>query len=267
MLTTELVDALLLGIVEGLTEFIPVSSTGHLILVGELLGFEGPPGFVFEVVIQLGAVLAVCMVYASRLAGVAADYRRSAEARRFVWAVVLAFMPAACIGVFAHGFIKEVLFSPYVVCFALITGGIAILIIERNLPTARVFAVEGMPLRTALGIGVFQTLAMIPGVSRSGATILGALLLGVDRKTAAEFSFFLAIPTMFGAVVYDLYKNRDVISIDGTITIAVGFVAAFFAGLVVVRSLLAFIGRYGFTPFGWYRIAVGVTMLAILTWW
>ena len=265
MTLTELAEALLLGIVEGLTEFIPVSSTGHLILVGELLGFEGPPGFVFEVVIQLGAVLAVCLVYGARLAHIAASLGRSAEARQFVAAVLIAFLPAAVIGVFAHGFIKGVLFSPYVVCVSLILGGIAILVIERNLPTPRIFSVEGMSRRTALGIGFVQTLAMIPGVSRSGATILGALLLGVDRKTAAEFSFFLAIPTMLGAVVYDLYKNRESLSMDGTLTIAVGFAAAFVAGLVVVRSLLAFVGRYGFAPFGWYRIVLGLGMLAFLT--
>lgn len=265
MTLTELAEALLLGIVEGLTEFIPVSSTGHLILVGELLGFEGPPGFVFEVVIQLGAVLAVCLVYGARLAHIAASLGRSAEARQFVAAVLIAFLPAAVIGFFAHGFIKGVLFSPYVVCVSLVLGGIAILVIERNLPTPRIFSVEQMSRRTALGIGFVQTLAMIPGVSRSGATILGALLLGVDRKTAAEFSFFLAIPTMLGAVVYDLYKNRESLSMDGTLTIAVGFAAAFVAGLVVVRSLLAFVGRYGFAPFGWYRIVLGLGMLAFLT--
>ena len=265
MTFSELADALLLGLVEGLTEFIPVSSTGHLILVGDLMGFEGPPGFVFEVVIQLGAVMAVCLVSGARLVQVASNLGHSRDAQRFVAAVLIAFMPAATIGFFAHGFIKEVLFSPYVVCVALITGGIAILLIERNLPTPRVFAVEQMSRRTALGIGIIQTLAMIPGVSRSGATILGALLLGVDRKTAAEFSFFLAIPTMFGAVVYDLFKNRDVLSMDGAVTIAVGFAAAFLAALVVVRSLLAFVGRYGFAPFGWYRIAIGSTMLAFLT--
>ncbi len=269
MTFTDMVEALLLGIVEGLTEFIPVSSTGHLILVGHLLGFEGPPGFVFEVVIQLGAVLAICVVYGGRLMGVAADLNhdlpeRRAAARRFVWVILLAFLPAAVLGFFGHSYIKEVLFSPYVVCAALIVGGVAILVIERNLPTPRVHDVAQMSRRTALGIGIMQTMAMVPGVSRSGATILGALLLGVERKAAAEFSFFLALPTMFGAVVYDLFKNRAHISADGTAIMAIGFAAAFVAALMVVRRLLDFVGRYGFAPFGWYRIAVGLIMFTVL---
>ena len=260
-----LISALVMGVVEGLTEFIPVSSTGHLILLGDLLGFQGPPGRLFEVVIQLGAILAVCVVYFQRLLNIVVSLPSSPEARRFVVAILLAFLPAAVIGVFAHGFIKSVLFSPYVVSVALIVGGIAILWIERNLPTPRHFEVEAFSPRLALGIGMVQTLAMIPGVSRSGATILGALMMGVERRTAAEFSFFLAIPTMLGAVVYDTYKNADTLTSDGSLVIAAGFIAAFLAGLLVVRSLVAFVGRYGFAPFGWYRIALGMVMLAFLS--
>lgn len=260
-----LISALVMGVVEGLTEFIPVSSTGHLILIGDLLGFQGPPGRLFEVVIQLGAILAVCLVYFQRLWHIAVTLPTSAASRRFVIAILLAFLPAVVIGVFAHGFIKSVLFSPYVVSVALILGGIAILLIERNLPEPRHFEVEAFSPKLALGIGFVQTLAMIPGVSRSGATILGSLLMGVERRTAAEFSFFLAIPTMAGAVVYDTYKNYSTLTSDGSLVIAIGFVAAFLAGLLVVRSLVGFVSRYGFTPFGWYRIAVGATMLVILS--
>ena len=260
-----LISALVMGVVEGLTEFLPVSSTGHLILLGDLIGFQGPPGRLFEVVIQLGAILAVCVVYFQRLLNIAVSLPSSPEARRFVLAILLAFLPAAVIGVFAHGFIKSVLFNPYVVSVALIVGGAAILMIERNLPNPRHFEVEAFSPRLALGIGFVQTLAMIPGVSRSGATILGALMMGVERRTAAEFSFFLAIPTMLGAVVYDTYKNYSTLTSDGSLIIAVGFIAAFVAGLLVVRSLVAFVGRYGFSPFGWYRIVVGVVMLAILS--
>lgn len=259
-----LLEAILLGVVEGLTEFIPVSSTGHLILLGDLLGFEGPPGKVFEVVIQLGAILAVCVVYFRRLLHVVLALPDDPGAQRFVAAILIAFLPAAVIGALAHGFIKGVLFSPYVVSVALIAGGIAIIVIERNLPEVRFKAIERFPPLLALRIGLFQCLAMIPGVSRSGATILGALLMGVERRAAAEFSFFLAIPTMLGAVVYDLYKNRHGLSLEGGLLIAVGFVTAFVAAAVVVRSLLAFVSRYGFTPFGWYRIGVGVLMLGLL---
>jgi undecaprenyl-diphosphatase len=217
------------------------------------------------VVIQLGAILAVCVVYFQRLLHIAMTLPSSRESRRFVLAILLAFLPAAVIGVFAHAFIKSALFNPYVVSVALIVGGAAILWIERNLPQPRHFAVEDFSPRLALSIGFVQTLAMIPGVSRSGATILGALLMGVERRTAAEFSFFLAIPTMLGAVVYDTYKNYSTLTSDGSLIIAIGFIAAFVAGLLVVRSLVAFVGRYGFSPFGWYRIVLGVVMLAILS--
>lgn len=263
MLETYL-NAVLLGLVEGLTEFLPVSSTGHLILLVDLIGFQGPPGRVFEVAIQLGAILAICVVYFRRLWDVAINLGRDPRAMRFVVAILLAFLPAAVIGVFAHKFIKEMLFNPTVVSVALVVGGVAILVIERFLPTPRYHEVERFPATLALKIGFFQCIAMIPGVSRSGATILGALLMRVDRRTAAEFSFFLAIPTMLGATAYDLYKNWSSMTVDDGALIAVGFVVAFIAAALVVRTLVDFVGRYGFSPFGWYRIALGSAMLAWL---
>jgi len=259
-----LLQALLLGIVEGLTEFIPVSSTGHLILLIDLLGFRGPPGKVFEIVIQLGAILAVCWVYRWRLIEAVLGLAVDPEDRLFARNILLGFLPAMVIGVLAHGFIKEVLFSPWVVSAALIIGGLIILVIERLPLAARHETIEALPVRTALGVGLCQAVAMIPGVSRSGATIMGGLLLGIDRRTATEFSFFLAIPTMLAATVYDTYKNWSLLTLDGAGVIAVGFVAAFLAAMLVVRAAIAFISRHGFAPFAWYRIALGAIMLAVL---
>lgn len=263
MLTTYL-QAAFLGLIEGLTEFIPVSSTGHLILLVDLLHFRGPAGQVFEIVIQLGAILAVLIVYAPRLLGVVANAPSDQGARRFILAIVLAFLPAAIIGALAHDFIKGVLFSPWVVCVSLILGGIAILLIERARPPVAYDRIEGFSLGLALKIGLFQCLAMIPGVSRSGATIMGATLLGVERKAAAEFSFFLAIPTMLGATAYDLYKNRATLDFAGAELIVIGFVTALLAALLVVRALVGFVGRHGFAPFAWYRIGLGGIMLVVL---
>lgn len=254
----------LLGLLEGLTEFIPVSSTGHLILLARLLGFEGPPGFVFEVAIQLGAILAVCVLYARRLLGVLLGLHRDPAARRFALCVLAAFLPAALIGALLHGFIKSVLFSPWVVAVSLILGGLAILAIERRRPAPRIASVQAMPYAVALGIGLCQCLAMIPGVSRSGATIMGALLLGVERRTATEFSFFLAIPTMLGATAYDLYRNRHALTPDGAALIGLGFVAAFLAASLVVRALVGYVARNGFALFAYYRLALGATALAAL---
>jgi len=259
-----LLIAALLGLVEGLTEFIPVSSTGHLILLVDLLGFEGPPGKVFEVVIQLGAILAICVLYFRRLLGVLLAAPNSADARRFLAAILIGFFPAALIGFLAHGFIKSVLFSPWVVAVTLVVGGLAILVIERNLPDSRHHKIEAFSPLLALKIGLCQCLAMIPGMSRSGATIMGALLLRVDRKAATEFSFFLAIPTMMGATVLDLYKNWSAIGQTGSTIIAVGFIVAFVAALAVVKTLVNFVSRHGFAPFGWYRIVLGALMLGVL---
>ncbi len=252
-----ILDALLLGLVEGLTEFIPVSSTGHILLLGHFLGFENP-GKTFEVLIQLGAILAVVAVYARRLLGVAERLPSDPAARRFVIGIVVAFLPAAVIGATLHGFIKEVLFeTPVVICVALIVGGLVLLWVDRLDLHARYHDAMRLPIWVCLLIGFAQCLAMIPGVSRSGSTIVGALFLGVDKRAAAEFSFFLAMPTMTGAFAYDLYKNRALLSFDDGIVIAVGFVAAFLSALLVVRSLLAFVGRRGYAPFGWWRLVVG----------
>jgi undecaprenyl-diphosphatase len=255
----------LIGIVEGLTEFLPVSSTGHLILVIDLLGFRGPNGHVFEIAIQLGAILAICVIYRQRLWRVARDAPVDPGARRFIQAVLLGFLPAAVIGVFAGGFIKSVLFSPWVVAVSLIVGGIAILVIERLKPKPRFSELERFPALLALSIGLCQAVAMTPGVSRSGATIMGAMALGVERRAAAEFSFFLAIPTLLGATAYDLYKNRHDLSLDDAALIAVGFVFAFLSAWVVVRALLAYISRHGFDVFAWYRIVAGFVIIGVLS--
>lgn len=258
--------AALLGLVEGLTEFVPVSSTGHILLLEELLGFEGPKGKVFEVVIQFGAILAVIWLYRAKILATAVGFvRREPVATRFAMAVLAAFLPAAAVGVALHGFIKSALFNPWVVSVALVAGGFLILLIERIAPRPRIKIVEEVRLGTALKIGLCQCLAMIPGVSRSGATIMGARLFGVDRAAAAEFSFFLAMPTMLGATVYDSWKNRASFTAEGSLLIAIGFVVAFLAALLVVSSLVRFVSRYGFAPFAWYRIALGTGALALLS--
>jgi undecaprenyl-diphosphatase len=259
-----LLGALLLGIVEGLTEFLPVSSTGHLILVGDLIGFRGPPGEVFEVVIQLGAIGAVCWEYSGRFTQVVAGLRSDPDQVRFLRNILLAFLPTAVIGALAYGIIKTYLFDPWVVVISLILGGFAILWIERHLPVPRDHSVERMPARIAFYVGLCQVLSMVPGVSRAGATIMGGLLLGLDRRTATEFSFFLAVPTMLAASVYDLYKNWGGLSGEGLALIALGFVAAFLSALVVVRWLIGFVSRHGFGPFARYRIVIGVVMAGFL---
>ncbi|MBV9860188.1 MAG: undecaprenyl-diphosphate phosphatase [Alphaproteobacteria bacterium] len=264
MLSSLYPSAILLGIVEGLTEFLPVSSTGHLILADALLGIEGPESKLFDIVIQLGAILAVCWVYRERLFGAAAGLGSKPGAQRFVANILVAFLPAAIVGVVLYRIIKDVLFSPWVVAVSLVVGGVLILAIERVRPRPRIHDIEQMRVRTALGIGCCQILAMIPGVSRAGATIMGALMLRVDRPAATEFSFFLAIPTMLGATVYDLYKNRAILSLDGAVLIAIGFVVAFICALFVVRTLVGFVSRHGFAVFAWYRIAVGAVALAAL---
>ncbi len=257
-------SAILLGIVEGLTEFLPISSTGHLILASKLLGLKGPENELFAIVIQFGAILAVCWVYRERLVDAVTGLVTALPAQRFIGNIVIAFMPAAIAGVLLHRVIKDVLFSPWVVAVSFIVGGFVILVIERVRPRPRVHDIETMSLRTALAIGCCQVLAMIPGVSRAGATIMGALMLRVDRPAATEFSFFLAIPTMLGATVYDLYKNRAILSFDGAVLIVIGFVVAFIAALFVVRRLVEFVSRHGFGVFAWYRIVVGAIALVAL---
>lgn len=250
-----------LGLLEGLTEFIPVSSTGHVLLAGYFLGFNSP-GRAFEVVIQLGAVLAILGVYARRLWSIFSAAPHDARARRFILAVLLAFLPAVVIGVLAHDVIKTVLFeTPVLIAVMLILGGIVILFVDRMATNPRYDRAEDFPLGMAFKIGVIQCLAMIPGVSRSGATIVGGLLLGADKRSAAEFSFFLSMPTMLGAFVYDLYKNRDVLDAAAMGDIVVGFVCALVTAILVVRWLLSYVSQRGYALFGWWRIAVGTAVL------
>ena len=260
-----LLKAIVIGIIEGLTEFLPISSTGHIILAEELLHFEGPSGKVFEIVIQLGAILAVCAIYYAKIfATIGGVIRRDPPSMRFALAIVVAFLPAAVIGVALHKYIKALLDKPIVIAVALIVGGIVILIIERFAQRPRIKTVEEIDWKTALMVGLCQCLAMIPGVSRSGATIMGARVLRVDRATSAEFSFFLAIPTMLGATVYDLFKNWSTLDWHGGGLIAIGFAAAFLSALVVVKPFLHFVSRHGFGVFAWYRIAVGALALGLL---
>jgi undecaprenyl-diphosphatase len=258
----ELAIVILLGIVEGLTEFLPVSSTGHLVLAGALLGYDEARWAVFNIVIQFGAILAVVVLYWHRFMGVLAGMRRGeAAAFHFTRNVLLAFLPAAVIGLVVHHKVEELLGKPMVVAVALVVGGIAIIAIERLHKRYDTDSVEAMSWRTALAIGVIQCVAMIPGVSRSGATIMGALMLGVERKTAAEFSFFLAVPTMLGATSLELFKHRHELNhggAGGPVDIAIGFVVAFIVALFVVRGFVALVSRHGFKPFAWYRIVVGL---------
>ncbi|MCS0495285.1 undecaprenyl-diphosphate phosphatase [Ancylobacter mangrovi] len=259
-----LFEAFLLGLLEGFTEFLPVSSTGHILLAGHFLGFESQ-GKVFEVLIQLGAILAIVTVYFQRFWHVLITLPTSARSRRFVFGIIVAFLPAAVIGALAHDFIKRVLFeTPALICVTLILGGIVLIWVD----TLKIRPIHtdamAFPPMLALKIGFIQCLAMIPGTSRSGSTIVGGLLLGASKQAAAEFSFFLALPTMTGAFAYDLYKNRDALSMDDGIIIMVGFIAAFVAAVAVVRSLLAFVSKHGYTPFGWWRIAVGGVGLVAL---
>jgi undecaprenyl-diphosphatase len=260
-----LLTIILLGIVEGLTEFIPVSSTGHLILAAELLGFDSESAGTFNIVIQLGAILAVVVLYWRRFWDVAVGLiRRDAGAIRFTRNIMLGFLPSMVIGFFVYNAVKAMLDAPILVAVALIVGGIAILAIERLVKEPAVQSVESMGWKVALGIGIIQCLSMIPGVSRSGATIMGALSLGVERKTAAEYSFFLAVPTMLAASSYDLLKSGEALSGSDWLGIAVGFVVSFVTAIVVIRWFIGIVSRHGFAPFAWYRIVAGTVALAWL---
>lgn len=260
--------AALLGLLEGLTEFIPVSSTGHILLAGHFLGFDSP-GRVFEVLIQLGAILAILGVYAGRLWRIFSSAPHDPASRRFILAVLVAFLPAVIIGVMAHDVIKNVLFeTPMLVASMLVLGGVVLLFVDRMARNPRYHSAEEIPVGKALGIGLIQCLAMVPGVSRSGSTIVGALLLGADKRAAAEFSFFLSMPTMMGAFAYDLYKNRDILDAASVSNIVVGFICAFLAALVVVKGLLNYVSAHGYAVFAWWRIAVGLAaMLALAAGW
>nr|WP_028725724.1 undecaprenyl-diphosphate phosphatase [Paracoccus zeaxanthinifaciens] len=264
MMEQNTIVAAALGVLEGLTEFIPVSSTGHILLAGHFLGFESP-GRAFEVLIQLGALGAILGVYAGRIWQTFRAAPHDPAARRFIAAVLLAFFPAVVIGVLSHDFIKTVLFeTPMLIAVMLILGGFVLLWVDRRTTQPKYHRAEDFPLPVALGIGFFQCLAMIPGTSRSGSTIVGALLMGADKRSAAEFSFFLAMPTMAGAFAYDFWKNRDILDAAALGNIAVGFVTAFLAGVVVVRWLLGYVSAHGYGLFAWWRIIVGVlAMLAL----
>ena len=260
-----LLTAIILGIVEGVTEFLPVSSTGHLILATELLGYDAARWKLFNIVIQLGAILAIVVLYWGTFVRVIGGLvRKDAASWRFARNIAFAFGPAVVIGLALHKRVEALLGNARVVAIALIVGGVAILVVERLVKrgaTARVSDIAG---GTAIGIGFGQVLAMVPGVSRSGATIMTALSLGVERKTAAEFSFFLAVPTMLGATTLELWTNRHALGAGALDLIAVGFVVAFVVALVVVRAFVGFIARHGFGPFAWYRIAAGAAALVWL---
>jgi undecaprenyl-diphosphatase len=265
-----MLTALILGVVEGLTEFLPVSSTGHLIVVGSLLGYTDEQSKVFKIVIQLAAILAVCWDYRSRIGlvveGLAAH---DPVQRRFVGHILVAFLPAMVLGAMFHGAIKTYLFNPLTVAGALIVGGLAILYIEKRVYRPRYESVDALDWQTALKVGFAQALAMFPGVSRAGATIMGGLVFGLSRKTATEFSFFLAIPTMLAATVYDLYKNWALLSVEHDLPVfAVGFAASFVSAMITVKALLRFVANHSFVAFAWYRIAFGlVVLLTAYTGW
>ena len=261
--------ALILGIVEGLTEFLPISSTGHLIVAGSLLGYTGERAKMFEIVIQAGAILAVCWEYRTRLFRVVAGLPNSPDARRFAVNLVLAFLPAAVLGLLFSKIIKRYLFAPIPVALAFIVGAFIILWVERRQriapSTVRIDSVDALRWSDALKIGFAQALALVPGTSRSGATIIGGMLFGLSRPAATEFSFFLAIPTLLAACAYELMRNRALLSLQDAQGLAIGFVAAFVAAFLCVRWLIHYVSRHDFVPFAWYRIAFG--LLIVLTAW
>jgi undecaprenyl-diphosphatase len=261
----DLFKAVVLGIVEGLTEFLPVSSTGHLLLLERFFGFDDDQfGKTFVVLIQLGAILAILSIYFGRLWTIAMAMFSDAAARHFVIGVLVAFLPAMVIGFFAHGFIKDVLFNVWIVCFMLIVGGAILLWVDQLDLKPRHHDATQFSLPMYLVIGFAQCLAMIPGVSRSGTTIVSGMLLGADKRAAAEFSFFLAIPTMAGAFTYDLYKNYKLMTADNSIIVAVGFVTSFVAAFFVVKTFLGYVQRHGFALFAWWRVVVGTIGLILL---
>ena len=256
-----LVKALILGVVEGITEFLPVSSTGHLILVGDLLDFNTEKGKLFEIVIQCGAILAIVWEYRARLTSVVSRLPTDPQARRFAMNLLVAFLPVAVLGLLFGKAIKEVLFKPVPVAVAFIVGGLIILWAERRKHEIRVGSVDEMTWSDALKIGLAQTLALIPGTSRAGATIIGGLFFGLSRRAATEFSFFLAIPVLFAASAYELFKHRSTLSTGDLGILGVGLVAAFASAFVCVRWLLRYISRHDFTVFAWYRIGFGIIVL------
>ena len=265
METSALVHAILLGIVEGLTEFLPISSTGHLIIVSDWLGQNDEKGKVFDIVIQLGAILAVCWEFRVRIARAFAGLARDRVQQRFAVNLFVAFLPAAIVGLAFQKQIKAHLFNPASVAIALAVGGLVIFAIERwyrGKGAARVLSMYDMTWRDALKVGIAQCFSLIPGTSRSGATIMGGMLFGLSRNVATEFSFFLAIPVMFAATGYELVKNRALLSAGDLETIAVGFVVSFVFALVAVKALIRYVAHHDFRAFAWYRIALGIVVLA-----
>lgn len=259
------INAIILGVIEGLTEFIPVSSTGHLLLAKEVMGLKDPFWDTFNVLIQLGAILAVVALYFGRFWNVLLRLPSDPKARRFALSVIVGSIPAAVTGFLLHDAIKTILFeSPRVICTALLIGGVLLLVIDRVAPPPRRNDAFNLPVWTALAVGVFQCLALVPGVSRSGATIVGSMLMGVEKKAAAEFSFFLAIPVMLGSFVLDGWKSRHQLTGHNVVLVAIGFVVSFLVAMVVIRAMLAFVTRRGYGVFGWWRIAVGAVGLAVL---
>ena len=256
-----LLKAFVLGLVEGVTEFLPISSTGHLIIVGDLLDFNDDKGKIFEIVIQLGAILAVCWAYRAKIVQVLTTANQKSS-QRLIINLGLAFLPAALIGLALHHQINDYLFKPLTVACALILGGIAILIIERIAPQPTIANIDEMDWKHAVKIGFAQTVALIPGVSRSGATILGGVLFGVSRSAATEFSFFLAIPIMFAATAFELLSNRNLLSWQDANLFAVGFIAAFISALLVIKLFIRYVAKHNFTGFAWYRITFGIIVLA-----
>jgi len=258
-MTLDVIKAIFLGIVEGLTEFIPVSSTGHLLLVGHFFGFDDDAfGKTFTVLIQLGAILALLSIYAARLWQLFLGMFTNPEARRFIIGVLIAFLPAMVIGALAYGVIKSVLFNVWIVCAMLLLGGVVLLVIDRLNLKPRYHDAQKFTLPMYLGIGVIQCLSMVPGVSRAGATIVGAMLFGADKRAATEFSFWLAMPTMVGAFTFEAFKNRHEFASGGNVLlIAVGFAVSFVCGWFVVKTLLTYVARHGFALFAWWRIIVG----------
>jgi undecaprenyl-diphosphatase len=254
--------AVILGLIEGATEFIPVSSTGHLIVAQDMLGYTGPEANTFAVFIQLGAILAIVWLYRTTFVGAVASARRDEPSRRLVLNVVVATIPAVVVGLLARDFIMDHLFRPVTVAGALVVGGIIILLIEAWSPRTRIEHVRQLPGRTALAIGFAQVLALFPGVSRSGATIMGAYGLGLSRTAATEFSFFLAVPIMLAASAYELTGTWGEVTPAGIAMLAIGFVVSFISALVVVKLLLRFVARHSFRFFAWYRIALGALLLA-----
>jgi undecaprenyl-diphosphatase len=254
----DLIKAFVLGVVEGLTEFLPVSSTGHLLLVQQFFGFDDEDfGKTFAILIQFGAILALLSIYFFRIWQIAIGMFNDPAARRFVIGVLVAFLPAAVVGAIAHDFIKSVLFNVWIVCFTLIVGGAVLLWVDMTNLATRFRDATKFTLPMYFIIGLAQCVSMIPGVSRSGATIVAAMLLGADRRSAAEFSFWLAMPTMAGAFVYDLYKSRAQMSLDHAFLVAFGFVVSFICAWIVVKTFLGYVQRHGLSLFGWWRIVVG----------